>query len=102
MHLLSRQQSCPRAACSRGDTSLQLEAGLVIAEQGLPSTKGFSAPQAALPAGEGCTRCWEGTQWGHLTPTDHRDLLHHTTRGSAIKLGEGRLAEAALAWVGLG
>lgn len=86
---LLQSRACPAPRASG--------AGLVTAEQRLPSTQGFAAPRAALPAGWRCTRCWEGTQQGHLTPIDQRDLLHHTTQGSAIKLGEWRLAGAALA-----
>lgn len=38
-------------------------------------------------AGWGCTRSWEGIQQGQLTPTDQRDIPHHTALCSAIKAG---------------
>ena len=41
-------------------------------------------------AGWGCTRSWEGTQPGHLTPADQREILCHMGSCSAIKRwGEG-------------
>ena len=33
-------------------------------------------------------RVWEGTQPGQPTPTDQRDIPHHMTLWSALKLGE--------------
>ena len=35
--------------------------------------------------GWGCTRSWEGTQPGQLTPTDQRDIPYHMTSCSAYK-----------------
>jgi len=39
--------------------------------------------------GLGCTRSWEGTQLGQLTPADRRDIPHRMTSCSAYKSGEG-------------
>jgi len=39
--------------------------------------------------GWGCTRNWEGTQLGQLTPTDQRDIPCHITSCSAYK-ADGR------------
>ena len=39
-------------------------------------------------AGWGCTRSWEVTWWGQLTPTDQRDILCHMVSCSVQKLGE--------------
>ena len=38
--------------------------------------------------GWGCTRSWEGTQLGQLTPTDQRAIPYHMTSCSAYKAGE--------------
>jgi len=38
----------------------------------------------------GCTRSWEGTQLGQLTPTDQRDVLYRMTSCSAMKAVERR------------
>ena len=40
--------------------------------------------------GWGCTRTWEGTQLGQLTPTDQRDIPHHMASCSAYKAGGRR------------
>ena len=40
------------------------------------------------PVGWGCTRSWEGTQLGQLTPTDQRDIPYHITSFSAYKAGK--------------
>ena len=40
--------------------------------------------------GWGCTRSWEGTQLGQLTPTDQRDIPYHMTSCSAYKAGGRR------------
>ena len=37
--------------------------------------------------GWGCTRSWEGTQLGQLTPTDQKDVPYHMMSHSAIKTG---------------
>jgi len=37
--------------------------------------------------GWGCTRTWEGTQLGYLTPADEKDIPHHVRSCSAIKAG---------------
>ena len=44
-------------------------------------------------AGWGCTRSWEGTQLGQLTPTAQRDIPDHMTSCSAYKAG-GRRGKA--------
>jgi len=36
----------------------------------------------------GCTRSWEGTQLGQLTPTDENNIPYHTMSCSACKAGE--------------
>jgi len=41
-------------------------------------------------AGWGCTRSWEGTQLGQLTPAGQRYIPHHMTSCSAIKAGGRR------------
>ena len=41
-------------------------------------------------AGWGCTRNWEGTQSGQLSPTDQRDIPYHMTSCSAYKAGGKR------------
>lgn len=38
--------------------------------------------------GWGCTRSWEGTQLGQLTPADQRDIPDHMASCSAHKSGE--------------
>ncbi|KAK4822153.1 hypothetical protein QYF61_010414, partial [Mycteria americana] len=43
---------------------------------------------AETRVGWGCTRSWEGTQPGQLTPADQRDIPLHMTSRSAYKLGE--------------
>ena len=40
--------------------------------------------------GWGCTRSWEGTQLGRLTPTDQRDIPYHMMSCSAYKAGRRR------------
>ena len=40
--------------------------------------------------GWGCTRGWEGTQPGQLTPTDQRDIPDHVVSCSAYKAGGRR------------
>ena len=54
-------------------------------------------PRPSLPrtpphqrAGWGCTRSWEGTQLGQLTPTDQRDVPHHMASHSAYRAGGRR------------
>jgi len=34
-----------------------------------------------------CTRSWEGTQLGQLSPADQRDIPDHMASRSAIKVG---------------
>lgn len=64
----------------------------VIAEQCLCSVEGFSVSHAALPASRlGAHNSWQGT-----TPTEQRDIPHHTTSKSAVKLGGWRLAGAVI------
>ena len=40
--------------------------------------------------GWGCTRSWEGTQPGQLTPTDQRDIPYRMASCSAYKAGRRR------------
>ncbi|XP_064295936.1 dymeclin-like isoform X2 [Phalacrocorax carbo] len=40
------------------------------------------------PCSAGCTRSWEGTQPGQLTPADQRDIPYHMTSCSVNKAGE--------------
>ena len=62
-----------------------------IAEQCLHKAKAFSAPHTTTPASSwGCTRSWEGTQPGQLTPTDRRDIPYHMMSRSAYKAGGRR------------
>jgi len=42
------------------------------------------------PTSWGCTRGWEGTQLGQLTPADQRDILYHVMLWSAYKAGGRR------------
>ena len=49
----------------------------------------FSTPPHQR-VGWGCTRSWEGTQLGQLTPTDQRDIPYHMTSWSAYKAGGRR------------
>jgi len=39
-------------------------------------------------AGWGCTRTWEGTEPGQLTPKDQRDIPYHMMSCPAIKRGQ--------------
>lgn len=51
--------------------------------------QGFSAPHTPWQKeGWGCTKSWEGTQPGQLSPTHDRDLLYYMTSYSANKAGE--------------
>lgn len=45
--------------------------------------------QLSQRTGWGCTRSWEGTESGQLTPTDSRDILHHIMSNSAYNTGRG-------------
>ena len=50
-------------------------------------------------AGWGCTRSWEGTQPGQLTPTDQRDIPHHMTYcAQHVKLEEEEGKGGRLEW----
>ena len=49
-------------------------------------------------AGWGGTRSWEGTQPGQLTPTDPREIPHHTTSCSACKAGGRRRKGGRSEW----
>ena len=61
----------------------------------------YTEPRPLLPltppaSSWGCTRSWEGTQLGQLTPTDQRDIPYHMTSWSAYKAGGRRRKEVYL------
>jgi len=49
-------------------------------------------------AGWGCTRSWEGTPPGQLTPADQRDVAYCTTPCSAYKAGGRRKKKVEDIW----
>ena len=63
----------------------------------LLSSQGFNFPTLPLQrVGWDCTRHWEGTQPGQLTPTDQRDIPYQVTLCSAIKAKRKEEEEGAL------
>ena len=71
-----------------------------MAEQCLHSVKAFSLSHSAPTARRlRVARGWERTKPGQLTPADQRDIAHHMTSWSAVKLGRGCVFFAQrLAW----
>lgn len=73
---------------------------LAVVRQYLQSVKVFpSSPLCSAPhPPSGVWRCavsWEGTQAGQLTQTDQRDISHHITSCSEIKLRGGVFGEGS-------
>ena len=56
----------------------------------LTQSQGLFCSPPHQRAGWGCTRSWEGTQPGQLTPTAQRDIPYHRTPCSAYKAGGRR------------
>jgi len=54
------------------------------------SNQGLFVILACQQVGWGCTRSWEGTQPGQLTPTDQRNIPYHKTSCSTYKAGGRR------------
>lgn len=67
-------------------TVLITQGCFINADQGLHRAKAFSTPHPL----QLCTRSWEGTQLGQLTPSDQGDIADHMVSCSALKLGKER------------